>query len=61
MEADRFTMEYLVHSEVSGEVAAEGAGVVVSYDYGAHRKCPIPAHVVARIRALEGWEEGDSA
>ena len=36
--------------------AAEGAGVVVSYDYQAHRKCPIPNHVAATIRALEGWD-----
>jgi acyl-CoA thioester hydrolase len=61
MEEDRFTMEYLVISEASGEVAAEGAGVVVSYDYGAHHKCPLPGPVAAGIRALEGWETDDSA
>jgi len=53
---DRFTMEYRVVSEASGEVAAEGAGVVVSYDYDARRKCPIPTGVAAAIVALEGWE-----
>jgi acyl-CoA thioester hydrolase len=61
MEADRFTMEYVVLSEATGEVAAEGAGVVVSYDYDAHRKCPLPAPVAAGIRALEGWGADDSA
>jgi acyl-CoA thioester hydrolase len=61
MEDDRFTMEYRVISEASGEVAAEGAGVVVSYDYEARRKCPIPIHVAAAIRALEGWDADDSA
>ena len=61
MESDRFTMEYIVLSESSGEVAAEGAGVVVSYDYGAHRKCALPAPVAAGIRALEGWGADDSA
>jgi acyl-CoA thioester hydrolase len=61
VEADRFTMEYLVVSEAGGEVAAEGAGVVVSYDYASRRKCPIPAGVAAAIRVLEGWEGDDSA
>ena len=61
MEDDRFTMEYLVISEASGEVAAEGAGVVVSYDYDARRKCPIPVNVAATIRALEDWDADDSA
>ena len=61
MAEDRFTMEYQVTSEVSGELAAEGAGVVVSYDYEARRKCPIPAGVAATIRALEGWDADDSA
>jgi len=60
-EHDRFTMEYLVISEASGEVAAEGAGVVVSYDYDARRKCPIPVNVAATIRALEGWDAAESA
>lgn len=56
IEDDRFTMEYVVVSEASGEVAAEGAGVVVSYDYETRRKSPIPAVVAATIRSLEGWD-----
>ena len=60
IEEDRFTMEYLVVSETSNEVAAEGAGVVVSYDYDTRRKCQIPTDVAATIRALEGWEAVDS-
>jgi acyl-CoA thioester hydrolase len=56
LEGDRFTMEYVVVAESSGEVAAEGAGVVVSYDYEARRKCPIPGDVAAAIQRLEGWE-----
>ncbi len=56
IEDDRFTMEYVVVSEASGEVAAKGAGVVVSYDYETRRKCPIPAVVAATIRGLEGWD-----
>ncbi|HUG41077.1 MAG TPA: thioesterase family protein [Longimicrobiales bacterium] len=49
---DRFTMEYRVVSEALGEVAGEGGGVVVSYDYGAARKASIPGAVRARILAL---------
>jgi len=60
LEDDRFTMEYRVISAASNEVAAEGAGVVVSYDYERRRKCPIPDTVSAAIRALEGWESDAS-
>lgn len=49
LEEDRFIMEYRLVSEALGEVAAEGGGVVVSYDYGAGRKAAIPAPVRARI------------
>jgi len=56
LDDDRFTMEYMVVSESSGGVAAEGGGVVVSYDYGTRRKCPIPRAVAATIRDIEGWD-----
>lgn len=49
---DRFTMEYRIVSGVTGEVAADGGGVVVSYDYGSGSKAPIPGAVRARIEAL---------
>lgn len=49
---DRFVMEYRIVSEALGDVAGEGSGVVVSYDYGAGRKTAIPAPVRARILAL---------
>lgn len=48
---DRFTMEYRVVSEAAG-LAAEGTGVVVSYDYGRAEKAPIPASVRGAIDAL---------
>jgi acyl-CoA thioester hydrolase len=51
--ADRFTIEYRLVSERLGEVAAEGGGVVVSYDYVAGRKAPIPAAVRRAIETLE--------
>lgn len=53
LEEDRFEHAYRVVSHALGEVAAEGAGVVVSYDYGAKRKAPIPDAVRRAIRAME--------
>lgn len=50
---DRFTMEYRIVSGASGEVAAEGGGVVVAYDYGAGRKAPLPGEVRGRIEEVE--------
>ena len=35
------------------DVAAEGEGVVVCYDYRANRKTPLPEQLVAAIQALE--------
>ena len=49
---DRFTMEYRILSTATGEVAGEGGGVVVSYDYRAGAKAAIPAAVRERIVAL---------
>lgn len=52
MSEDRFTHEYRAVSRALGEVAAEGAAVVVSYDYAAGRKTPIPPAVRAAIDRL---------
>ncbi|MCB9566050.1 MAG: acyl-CoA thioesterase [Myxococcales bacterium] len=54
LEADRFTMRYRVVSEALGRVAAEGEGRVVSYDYRAAAKAPIPEDVRRAILDLEG-------
>lgn len=51
---DRFTMEYAVVSGEQDALAAEGGGIVVSYDYRSRRKAPLPPNVVAEIRSLEG-------
>ncbi len=53
VDEDRFTMAYLLVSEREGAVAAEGTGVVVSYDYNVRRVAPIPAQVRAAIQKLE--------
>ncbi len=54
MGEDRFTMAFRVVSHRHQRVAAEGDGLIVTYDYQAGRKAPIPAEVRARIQALEG-------
>ena len=58
MEEDRFTMEYRAVSHEQGEVAAEGDGVVVSFDYGAGDKTPIPETVRSGVRELETGDRG---
>jgi acyl-CoA thioester hydrolase len=49
---DRFTHEYRIVSVKADEIAAEGSGVVVAYDYTARSKCAIPDDVCERIRGL---------
>ena len=39
---DRFTMEYVIASESQATIAAEGSGVIVSYDYESRKPVPIP-------------------
>lgn len=50
---DRFTHEYRLVSRALGDVAAEGTALLVSYDYAAGRKAPLPDGVRAAIQALE--------
>lgn len=54
MGEDRFTVRHLVVSQRHGRVAAEGDGIVVTYDYRAHHKTPIPevwrAYIAAQGR-----------
>ena len=53
IEADRFKMKYVVVSHAHAKVAAEGEGLVVSYDYRALKKAPLPDEIKERIRILE--------
>lgn len=53
LEDDRFTMLYRVVSERHGAIACEGDGRIVSYDYRAAAKAPLPATVRAAIEVLE--------
>lgn len=51
--ADRFTMEYRIVSETLRDIAAEGGGVIVAYDYVSSRRTMLPDAVRARIRELD--------
>ena len=53
VDQDRFTMEYRIVSDSDGEVAAEGGGVIVAYDYVNTGKTTLPEAVRARIREVE--------
>lgn len=55
---DRFTHEYRLVSRAMGDVAAEGGALLVSYDYAAGHKTPLPADVRAAIEALERGVRG---
>jgi len=54
MGEDRFWMEYRIISEKLKRIAAEGEGLIVSFDYKHGRKAPIPTEVRRRIEELEG-------
>ncbi len=51
--ADRFLMRYRITAVSSGVLAAEGSGRMVSFDYRAGGKCPLPPSIRAAILALE--------
>ena len=53
VEQDRFVMEYYVVSHNHQKIAAEGEGVVVSFNYRENVKAPLPELVNQRIAALE--------
>ena len=53
LKADRFVMSYVVVSHRHARAAAEGEGLIVSYDYRALRKAPLPDEIKRRIEALE--------
>jgi acyl-CoA thioester hydrolase len=50
---DRFTMEYVVLSHEHDRIAAQGSGLIVTFDYRQNRKAPIPVELRERVLALE--------
>ncbi len=53
LQTDRFTMDYVAFSQAANRVAAEGQGVIVSYDYNRKQKSPLPDEVRQRIEEFE--------
>lgn len=49
---DRFVMEYRVVSLDQNVVAAEGTGIIVSFDYTTRKKSPIPDLVRAKLARM---------
>jgi acyl-CoA thioester hydrolase len=50
---DRFTMHHRIVSHRHNRVAAEGDGVVVTYDYQLGKKAPLPVEVRAAIMRVQ--------
>ena len=50
---DRFMMRYAAFSHRLGQIAAEGEGRIVIYDYRAQRKAAMPATLRAAIESVE--------
>ena len=53
IQEDRFIMGYEVFSTKHKRIAADGEGVVVTYDYRNNKKVPIPDILRAKIMELE--------
>lgn len=51
---DRFTVHHAVYSRALARIAAEGEGIIVSYDYGAGRKAPLPQAWRDAMARVEG-------
>jgi acyl-CoA thioester hydrolase len=56
VDSDRFTIEHLIISEQQG-LAAEGWGLIVTFDYAAGEKAAVPDDLRRRIDRLEGRME----
>lgn len=53
LQEDRFLMIYRVVSHRMQRIAAEGDGLIVSYDYRHNRKAPLPEQIKTRILKIE--------
>ena len=52
IEADRFTLDHEVISTAQSVVAAVGTSTIVTYDYTANTKVPIPADLRRAIESM---------
>lgn len=53
VQLDRATVEYRIVSTKLNALAADGQAVIVSYDYSASEKCPIPESVRKAMEELQ--------
>lgn len=51
---DRFTFEHIIVSERLNAIAAEGSGIIVTFDYMANTKAPVPDDLRRLIEQMEG-------
>jgi acyl-CoA thioester hydrolase len=58
---DRFTMGYVIVSLQHEAIAAEGGGIVVSFDYRTRRKTSLPSAVRTAIERTEAERNGSAA
>lgn len=50
---DRFVMDYAIASESFGKLAANGTGLIVTFDYQSNQKAPVPTETREQLLALE--------
>jgi acyl-CoA thioester hydrolase len=53
LQDDRYTMKYIIYSHAMKNVAAEGEGIIVVYDYNRNSKCLMPDQIRKKIQKLE--------
>ena len=53
MGSDRFRMDFCIVSHNHSKIAATGEGILVSFDYRANKKVPMPEALRQRIEVLE--------
>lgn len=53
MEEDRFVMGYEIFSHSHSRIVADGEGVIVTYDYNAGKKVPIPEELKKNILEMD--------
>ncbi len=53
IKSDRFSMKYAILSHSHQRIAAEGEGVIVSFDYQKGQKAALPVQVIQAITELE--------
>lgn len=53
LEADNFTMTFIIISDITKRIAATGEGNLVFYDYKEKKKINLPDRLVRRIKRIE--------